>query len=82
VGWPDHRLEFFFEVTLDHGELMYKMRPVRVPQMLPVVLSRDEVAPIRPRITRQHDSDRRLNFTEAFEERGRCTTLKYCLTFS
>src|SRR6476660_10301868 len=37
-------LKFFFEVTLDHGELMYKMRPVRVPQTLPVVLSRDEVA--------------------------------------
>ena len=37
-------LKFFFEVTLDHGELMYKMRPVRVPQTLPVVLSREEVA--------------------------------------
>ena len=37
-------LKFFFEVTLDHGELLYKMRPVRVPQTLPVVLSREEVA--------------------------------------
>ena len=37
-------LKFFFEVTLDHGELMYKMRPVRVPQTLPVVLSREEVS--------------------------------------
>jgi integrase len=37
-------LKFFFEVTLDHGELMYKMQPVRVPHTLPVVLSRQEVA--------------------------------------
>ena len=37
-------LKFFFEVTLDHGELMYKMQPVRVPRTLPVVLSREEVA--------------------------------------
>ena len=37
-------LKFFFEVTLEHGELLYKMRPVRVPQTLPVVLSREEVA--------------------------------------
>jgi len=37
-------LKFFFEVTLDHGELMYKMHPVRVPHTLPVVLSREEVA--------------------------------------
>jgi site-specific recombinase XerD len=37
-------LKFFFEVTLDRGELMAKMQPVRVPQKLPVVLSRDEVA--------------------------------------
>jgi site-specific recombinase XerD len=37
-------LKFFFEVTLDHGELMYKMKPVRVPCTLPVVLSREEVA--------------------------------------
>ena len=25
-------LKFFFEVTLDHGELMAKMQPVRVPR--------------------------------------------------
>jgi site-specific recombinase XerD len=37
-------LKFFFEVTLDHGELMYKMQPVRVPRTLPVILSREEVA--------------------------------------
>jgi hypothetical protein len=37
-------LKFFFEVTLDRGELMAKMRPVRVPRTLPVVLSREEVA--------------------------------------
>jgi site-specific recombinase XerD len=37
-------LKFFFEVTLDRGELMAKMQPVRVPQTLPVVLSRDEAA--------------------------------------
>jgi len=37
-------LKFFFEVTLDQGELMAKMQPVRVPRTLPVVLSREEVA--------------------------------------
>ena len=37
-------LKFFFDVTLDRPELMAKMQPVRVPQKLPVVLSRDEVA--------------------------------------
>jgi integrase/recombinase XerD len=37
-------LKFFFDTTLDHGELMAKMSPVRVPQTLPVVLSREEVA--------------------------------------
>jgi site-specific recombinase XerD len=37
-------LKFFFEVTLDQGELMAKMQPVRVPRTLPVVLSRDEAA--------------------------------------
>jgi site-specific recombinase XerD len=36
-------LKFFFDVTLDRGELMAKMHPVRVPQSLPVVLSREEV---------------------------------------
>jgi site-specific recombinase XerD len=37
-------LKFFFEVTLDDGELMAKMQPVRVPHTLPVVLSREEIA--------------------------------------
>ena len=37
-------LKFFFEVTLDRGELMARMSPVRVPHKLPVVLSREEVA--------------------------------------
>ena len=37
-------LKFFFDVTLDRGELMAKMQPVRVPRTLPVVLSREEVA--------------------------------------
>jgi len=37
-------LKFFFEVTLDQGDLMAKMQPVRVPHTLPVVLSREEAA--------------------------------------
>src|SRR5574338_1051595 len=37
-------LKFFFDVTLDHAELMARMQPVRVPRTLPVVLSREEVA--------------------------------------
>jgi integrase len=37
-------LKFFFEVTLDQGELMAKMQSVRVPRTLPMVLSREEVA--------------------------------------
>ena len=37
-------LKFFFDVTLDRGELLAKMQPVRVPRTLPVVLSREEVA--------------------------------------
>ena len=37
-------LKFFFDVTLDRGELLAKMQPVRVPHTLPVVLSREEVA--------------------------------------
>jgi len=36
-------LKFFFEVTVDHGEVMAKMQPVHVPRTLPVVLSREEV---------------------------------------
>lgn len=37
-------LKFFCEVTLDRGELMAKMQPVRLPKRLPVVLSPAEVA--------------------------------------
>ena len=37
-------LKFFFDVTLDHAELIAKMHPVRVPRRLPVVLSPEEVA--------------------------------------
>ncbi|MBP6008677.1 MAG: site-specific integrase [Rhodoferax sp.] len=37
-------LKFFFDVTLNRGELMAKMQSVRMPRTLPVVLSRDEVA--------------------------------------
>jgi len=37
-------LRFFFGVTLDRGEAMAKMSPVREPRTLPVVLSREEVA--------------------------------------
>ena len=36
-------LKFFFEVTLSRPELMAKMRPVRVAQTLPVILTREEV---------------------------------------
>lgn len=35
-------LKFFFDVTIDRGELMVRMSPVRVPHKLPVVLSREE----------------------------------------
>jgi site-specific recombinase XerD len=37
-------LKLFFDITLDRGELMAKMQPVRVDRTLPVVLSREEVA--------------------------------------
>jgi integrase/recombinase XerD len=37
-------LKFFFGVTLDRVHLLAKVQPVHVPQTLPVVLSRDEVA--------------------------------------
>lgn len=36
-------LKFFFEVTLQKPELMARMQPVRVPRVLPVILSPDEV---------------------------------------
>jgi integrase/recombinase XerD len=37
-------LRFFFDVTLDHAEVMAKMSSVREPHKLPVVLSCEEVA--------------------------------------
>jgi integrase/recombinase XerD len=37
-------LKFFFDVTLDHAELMARMQPVHLPRTLPVILSREEVA--------------------------------------
>ena len=37
-------LKFFFETTLDRAQLIGKMQPVHVPQKLPVILRRDEVA--------------------------------------
>ncbi len=37
-------LKFFFDVTLDHAELMARMQPIRIPRTLPVILSREEVA--------------------------------------
>ena len=37
-------LKFFFGVTLGRSELMARMQTVQIPQTLPVVLSRDEVA--------------------------------------
>ena len=36
-------LKFFFQITLDHPEVMAKMQPVHLPRRLPVILSRDEV---------------------------------------
>jgi len=36
-------LKFFFTVTLDRPALTVRMQPVRVPRILPVVLSPDEV---------------------------------------
>ena len=37
-------LKFFCEITLDRAELTARMQPVHVPRILPVVLSREEVA--------------------------------------
>ncbi|MER2537978.1 MAG: site-specific integrase [Azonexus sp.] len=36
-------LKFFFNVTLDRGELVAKLQPVHMPRKLPVILSREEV---------------------------------------
>jgi integrase/recombinase XerD len=40
-------LRFFFEITRDESDLMARMRPVRVPRMLPVVLSMGDVGRLR-----------------------------------
>ena len=37
-------LNFFFSITLDREDVMAKMQSVRVPQRLPVILSKEEVA--------------------------------------
>jgi site-specific recombinase XerD len=37
-------LKFFFDITLDHAELMARMQPVHLPRTLPVILSHEEVA--------------------------------------
>jgi integrase/recombinase XerD len=37
-------LKFFFNVTLDRGDLVAKIQPVHMPRKLPVILSREEVS--------------------------------------
>ena len=50
-------LKFFFDTTLGRGDLMTRMSPVRVPQTLPVVLSREEVARLLAAVTnRKHQT--------------------------
>ena len=44
-------LKFFFEVTVGQGEVMAKVAPVRLPQTLPVVLSREEVTRLLGAVT-------------------------------
>ena len=44
-------LKFFFEVTVGHGEVMAKVAPVRLPQTLPVVLSREGVTRLLGAVT-------------------------------
>jgi integrase/recombinase XerD len=51
-------LRFFFEITLDSPEVTGKMRPVRVAQRLPVVLTREEA-------TRLIDASRNLKHRAA-----------------
>ena len=43
-------LRFFFTVTLERPDLVRPLRLVTEPRRTPVVLSSDEVAPIRPRL--------------------------------
>jgi len=44
-------LKFFFDTTLHRSELMARMSPVHVPQTLPVILSREEVARLLAAVT-------------------------------
>jgi len=44
-------LKFFFEVTVGQGEVMARVAPVRLPQTLPVVLSREEVTRLLGAVT-------------------------------
>ena len=53
-------LKFFFGVTVGRGEVMAKTSSVRVPQTLPVVLSRDEVARLIGAVTNFIDFRARL----------------------
>ena len=49
-------LKFFFDITLGRPELLAKMQHVRVPRILPVVLSREEAARLiaaAPNLTHQ-----------------------------
>lgn len=60
-------LKFFFEVTLDQGELMAKMNPVRVPRILPVCVEPGrgrppdcgDAQPVRDQSCRSGCEDRR-----------------------
>jgi site-specific recombinase XerD len=45
-------LKFFFDVTLDRGQVMAKMQPVHLPRKLPVILSREEVGRLATSNTR------------------------------
>ena len=65
-------LKFFFDITLNRGELIAKMQPVRVPHKLPVVLSREEAARViaaAPKL-QHHATSRRLPCWRACTRRG------------
>ncbi len=53
-------LKFFFDVTLDHADLMAKMQTVRIPRTLPIILSRDEVGALFAARPRKNTSTFRL----------------------
>ena len=60
--------------TLDHSELMARMRPVRIPQRLPVVLSKAEVGRlIAARSNLKHQTA--LSLAYGTELRARCSPL-------